>query len=254
MAESTLTLGFPEFRAELGHFVGYGRDSAGWSSAQGTELTALVQAGYRRFLVPSPLPGERVSHEWSFLRVVTTITLTAEDYDTTLPDDFGQIDGSFTFAVNDGWKPVSIVPESMIRDLRQRGTVTGKPEYAAIRPRSSDGASGQRFEVIFWPSPDAAYVLSYRYAVQTYALSASYPYALGGMAHCETVMASILAMGEERLNDMRGTKFAEWMERLVASVERDRKFGAEFFGYNGDGGMRRSSRDSYNVTYGGVQY
>lgn len=257
MAESTLTLGWPELKAEVAFYLGYSRDSGEWAAKEITEIEALVQAGYRQFLNPPGL-GDAPPWEWAFLKPVTTIDTAADDYDYDLPDDFGSIDGDLTFASDDAaYEPVRVIGEGQVRTYRMSGAATqdGVPRRAAIRPKSSDQTAGQRWELILWPTPDAVYTLTYRYFVLTNKLSDAAPYPLGSMAHSETVLASCIDKAALMMDDEKGPRRQEFMERLQSSIAHDRRAGQEFFGYNADNSeLRRFSKYYKQVTYNGQTY
>jgi hypothetical protein len=305
MAESTLSLGYDDFRSEVGLFLGFGADPADWDNGADALIESCVQSGLRQFYHPPPLEAGKSSHQWSFLRPVTslstvvsyssgtiainngetTVTLTdgvwpawsatrgtlliddeeyeiaSRDSDTELtlssawdgdsitdaeytlehsgdydlPDDFGAVDGDFTFAPSEGSPSIRIVGEGQIRAYRQHNAGRSRPRYAAIRPKASDGTSGQRFEVLFAPTPDIEYVLQYRYTVLLNKLTADNPYPVGGMTHAETILASCLAVAEQRGDDEKGIRWERFIERLTASISMDQKAGTpDYFGYNGD--------------------
>ena len=258
MAESTLSLGYPDFVREVALLLGYSQTAGSRTATQTAEIDRLIQSGVRQFYHPPIVPGEAAPHEWSFLTPVKTLVTAADDYDYLLDDDFGGIIGPMTFGVTEGYVPVRVIGEGRIRFLRMRGTVTGKPKFVAIRPRESNMATGQRFEALFWPTPNAIFNLTYKCNALQNKISVSYPYPLGGMAHGETVMESCLAIAEERMDDVgEGTHKAKFLERLAASVSIDRKANSpEYFGYNAD----RSGIDQGNlpkhdyVTYDGTLY
>lgn len=183
-----------------------------------------------------------------------TVRGTGMVYD--LPDDFGAIDGDLTFGRSEFFKSIPIVGEGQIRSLQQRNVSAGNPRFAAIRPLNNDGRSGQRFELLLWPSPDATYNLTYRYKVLAQKLSDTKPYALGGMAMGEVVMASCLAQAENHVNDERGVRQQKFLERLSAQVSADREaITPQFFGYNADGSddankplSRSDLRDGFTST------
>lgn len=170
-----------------------------------------------------------------------------------LPDDFGGVEGDFTFEPNEGFPPLKIVGEGRIRALRQESDSRHRPKYVAIRPKKSDGSSGQRFEAMFWPIPNAVYPLVYRKLVLANALTSDNPHPLGGMAHSQTILASCLAAAESQTEDRRGPKWDEYMTQLGASIEHDKKaYTQEFFGYNydrSDGSEYRRTRVSGLVTH-----
>jgi hypothetical protein len=200
-----------------------------------------------------------LSHEWRFMRPTTTLATVADDYDYTLPDSFGYLIGDFTYASADNrTQHIQIVGEGDIRRMRQGGTVpTGYPRYAAIRPMNTAATTGQRFEAIFFPTPNAIYTLSYQYQVLKDAVTTALPYPFGGAMHAETILQSCLAIAEERSDDVSGLHGAKFIERLKASVSADLRTGAQYFGYNGDnsGGTPDCRRtDDFTLTYNGVEY
>lgn len=238
MAESNLSLAYPEFMSRVGRFLGYGPTSANWSAAQTTQIDEIVQEGYRWFLEPGEDAG-LPPHEWTFLRPATTLATVASDYDYDLPDDFGWLAcQSFTFAttanVSGG---IQIVGEGIIRALREgTGTNTGVPTHVAARPKAATaGATGQRWEAVFYPTPDAIYTLGYRYHVLASKLTTALPYPLGGERHGSTILAACLAVAEKEANDEQGLQFASFLSRMKASIRADQRSEPETYGYCGDG-------------------
>ena len=82
MAESALSLGWTDFKEEVGFFLKYGRDT--WTAAQEAEIEGIVHGGVRRVYYP-PAIGEgkerTVGYEWSWLRPSTTLAQTASSPD-----------------------------------------------------------------------------------------------------------------------------------------------------------------------------
>jgi hypothetical protein len=76
MAESTLTLTYWDALDEVSRMLGWG---TGHTNADRLALVrGLVEAGYRQFLHPLPLPPSQRSHVWSFLSPKTTVTMRTE--------------------------------------------------------------------------------------------------------------------------------------------------------------------------------
>lgn len=232
MSESTLSIELLELRQQVGDYLGWGR--SGWDSTTTDKIDSCIQSGLRQFYVPPVIPGSPVHHVWSFLHPTTTLTTVADTADYDMPDDFGNIEGDLTFDPETTTDPVRVVGEGRMRQLRQDLELTGYPKYAAIRWKAATGESGQRQEILLWPTPDDEYTLYYRYAVLAGKLTTSLSYPLGGMLHAETVLASCLAAAEARYNGGRGQKWNEYVERLAASIAMDRKNAPDFFGYNKD--------------------
>lgn len=185
--------------------------------------------------------------------------------DYRLPDDFGGHDGMFTYGQDEGWQEIPWVGESQVRSQRQFNYGTAKPRMAALKVINPvEGATeGQRFEVMLWPSPDSAYNLTCRYLALTSRLSINNKHPLGGQRHCETILASMLAVGELRRNDEQGPQYADYQRLLAMSVEDDQRFKTpEYLGYNDERsnekrsavrGRRNRGRgyNSYTVTVQG---
>lgn len=258
MAEPTITLAYTDLAQEVGRFLGYGRDSANWSSDQAADVDVCVQGGYRMFLFPPPIPPEREPHRWTFMTPVATLSTVSGDSDYNMPDDFAGLDGSVgTYSAEAGYSPINIISEAGIRDLLASADTSGRPIYCATRPKTFDAATGQRWELLLYPEPDAAYSITYRYTVMPNKLSAGNPYPLGGPMHGDTIMAAVLAFAAKRFNDE--SDMGDFMMRLTASVSLDTASHSAFsLGYNGDnsdsGGLGLRSSRSNTVTYNGVQY
>lgn len=158
------------------------------------------------------------------------------DYD--LPATFGGPSGPMTFAGGSGYCEARRVGEADIRVRRQNmmTAITGPPHHYAVRPKDmATGTVGQRFELLVWPAPDKAYVLTYRYLYLIGEITSGSPFPPGGMMHAETILQSCLAIAERRI-EHRGTKeFAAFMQLLKGSIEHDRRISApDTYGYNGD--------------------
>jgi len=263
MAESSLSLGFPDFQRIVGEYLRYGRDSSNWSTDETSQVDEIIQSGVRQYYFPPAIQNRTSNtgvyyHKWGFLAPTTaTIVTVSATLKYDLPDNFGGIEGPLTFAQDEAWVPIPIVDEVQIRILEQRNS-SGVPQFAAIRPKGVAGSTGQRWEITIWPSPDGVYNLSYRYNVLDSTISASVPYPLGGMSHAEGILQSIMAVAEHRVEEERGIQWQRFMELVTANIHRDMKNNTpEYYGYNRDGSdLSRHANIERNlpVTYKGVKY
>jgi hypothetical protein len=155
-----------------------------------------------------------------------------------LPDNIGYVVDWLTFEAGVGYPPIQLVDESQIRELQEEGTSTGQPRYAAVRAKAPTGTIGQRYEIVFWPTPSSNYTLYYSGIYFPDAPSGT-QYPMGGMPHAETILQSCLAIAEQREDQTRGVQYALFLERLAASIEYDISLEPDFLGYNGDPGTSR---------------
>jgi hypothetical protein len=218
----SLIAGYDDFRLLMSEFLGYGDDSSLWTTSQDAELTRRVEEAYRYCLYPSTIPGERIPHVWNFLEQITTLTTVSDDYDYTLPADFGSMFGDFTFALGTGYGPVKRTSEQTIRTSRQYRDRTGRPEHFALRWRTQTSGMNQQQEVLFWPTPDGTYTLTYQYAILPGLLSKKNPYPLGGPRMSQLMIEACKAVGETVKNGQRGDQWNIFREELMATIQMDK--------------------------------
>lgn len=235
MAESTLSLNLDAIRSAVGHFLGFGRTASAWSTKKLAAIDAAIATGHRQFYVPPPVGGRM--HRWSFLEPRDTIVTVAGTSTYDLPEAFGHLVGTLTFGANEAYRPLRTTGENRIREYLQADASNGIPQAAAVRWKASDGVAGQRQELVLWPTPDAVYNLTYKYAVLPNALTAVKPWPLGGMGYAETILASCLAAAELQEMGARGERYAYFLERLASSIALDRENDPECLGQNLDAGQ-----------------
>lgn len=238
---------FDDIRTRIADNAGYGTDSAQWNADQTDKINNSLKGGLRRFYHTAIIPQIRRSHQWSFLRPVTTIVTVASTSDYELPVWFAGMDGPFTYSTTQLYQAIRICGEGQIRELRAGSSTSGVPMLAAIRPKASTGSHSQRSEVMFWPTPDAAYTLSYRYVAAPDTIESDHPFPLGGEKHAETIMESCLAWFEENYDDQPGVHTQRFMERLASSFSLDAQATEpEFYGVMGNSSRSvRQRRDTH---------
>jgi len=257
MAESSLSVGLPELKQEVGYFLGHGRGGvafADWAARTPDptdEVESVLQSGVRRVYYPM---GAGAGYEWSFLRPTTTLEITDGTGDYDLPDDYGQLIGDLHYPADENRRAIVRVRLGAILEMRSRNDRSDYPAYAAIRSKASTGVTGQRSEILFWPEPSADKTLTYSYEAYSGALTDAAPYPLGGMYLAELYTESCLAVAEQRLNNEVGLHTQAYQVLLADAIARDRKKGARVFGQMGHREPtyeRRCPRD-FEITYGGV--
>lgn len=257
-AESELSITYANLLSEVGAFLGYGHDPADLTEAQLSECDRYVQAGVRRFYYPPAVQGVEAGYPWSFLSPVATLATVSGQETQDLPADLGRVLGQFHYATDQHRLSVVQIPEDRFRAVKSSTVGSGAPTAACVRHKPKQPGTGQRLEVSWWPAPDAAYTLTFRYEAFAGKLSEDNPYPLGGMRHGELLVQSCLAVAELRANDERGPHALEFDRLLAAAVEQDRRVGAQFFGAMGDRSgdavvlpRRGDTGSTYPITYKG---
>jgi hypothetical protein len=259
MAESGLSIGYAELVGEVGKFLGYGYKAyASYLAAQQAIINRVVQSGVRRVYYPPAVDANTMAYEWSWLRPTTTLAVVSGTYDYDLPDDFGRVVGAFYYPPEEYKQPICEVSVGRILALLSYEALSGHPLYFATRFKASDGTTGQRQSVLFYPTPDDSRTLSYEYEAFSGALSSTYPYPLGGMKLAELYIESCLAVAETRMKDEIGIHTQTYQALLIDAIARDKKNGPLFFGSMGNRDekllefRRGLTGGTYPITYKGV--
>lgn len=210
------------FSREVGAFMGYGYNPNYWSYDQERKVNSIVQSGFRQFYSPPPVEGSG-TYEWSFLRPVKSMSLTTDTSEYDLPTDFGYVVDDMTYSVNSKEMRIQVVSDATLRSQQSGASASGAPKYCCVRPKATDYTAQQAWELSFYPTPDKAYTVKYRYNVSPPDASSANLYPLGGRSHAETVLASCLAVAEISKDGKQGAQHERFRERLAASVLLDKK-------------------------------
>ena len=225
----------------MADFLGIGRNTEGtgneWDTADEHRLSEVINSGYWQFLYPPILQNESTAHRWLFMRPDYPFSTVASTYLYDMPADFGAIAADIHYATNsDDSRVIRQVSPGIIDRERSKNSVSGRPAYFAMRPKSVAETSRQVTEMMLFPTPDAAYALVAYYDVSPVRLSGTYPYPLGGQPHSATILQSCRDIAAQWYKEQpAGPEHELFMQRLQASVEYDRRHSPAFLGYNNDG-------------------
>lgn len=268
MAESTLSLQYKDLERAIGIFLGYGRGAAfgdtAFTTLQQDVIDQCLASGLRQFYWPKAPDGTGATYEWSFLKPVGVLPIPINVQTVPLYDDFGGMEGQGYLSAGKStqWWPLDFVGigEVLMR-YSELPTTTGRPILIAVEPlKGTTAQQGTRYQLHIWPITDQPYSLKFQYYVNPDYINTAFPYHMGGAIHAETVRAACLKAAEATLDDQRGLWAVEFEERLLASINADRKLKPQTLGYNGDQSDKRyrwNRGDQHGwteVTVRGVQY
>jgi len=203
------------------------------TDAQKAAAKRIANDGYMEFLR---------DHDWAFMTPEASLAVVSGDEVTDLPADFGQMMDDFSFdptgSVSNRIRPLS---SAEIRRLKTATSNTAGPvTHYAIQAKPFVPATGQRYEVLWYPVSNAARVLYYRYRCAATEMTSDAEYPLGGQQHAWTIRQSCLAMAEKEKGSVKGHHHAIYHEQaLPASVRRDAEQRQDNLGYMGDASIYR---------------
>ena len=259
--ESTLNIKKADLESKVGHFLGYGRGTNGsettWSTEQTNIINDCVESGQRQFYTPPHIDGYGC-YQWTFLCPVTTLSLPSGAQGLDLPDDFGNLEGPIAVSTSSGVIQELTLTGDVRRMYAANPTATGAPRFASIEAlRGGTQNSATRFYLAVWPEAEQAYTVTLQYSILADALNAARPYILGGAAHAETILESMLAIAEQRYHHIvNGLHQQLFMSRLLSSIQHDIRMKPHQLGRNTDRrrtGLWRYIGSDQLVTIGGVE-
>jgi len=224
MAESTYSLDKEALDERIGHFLGHGATTGNFSTGQQANIDRVREEGLMNFYN---------AYDWTFLTPSTTLSITADDYDIDLPDNFGWILGSFHYSTDDAYNTLKMTSVGRIMELRAGSDATGIPREFAISVKSNDASTTARYEVLLYPTPGSAYTLNYRYNVIRDAITTT-QYPLGGALFRTVMTEACLAAAEAQLDDTIGLHENRYRMMLQDSIRIDKMNKPKFFGKNLD--------------------
>jgi hypothetical protein len=218
----SLQITYDEIRREVGRFLGYNRDPDEWSADATTDVADAIKSGQRNFYWPNV--GEQ-RYSWSFLRKRADVTLSVGEDTYALATDFEGLLEGFSYSAGAGKRRVARVSEEDLLAWQGKNEQSGAPEYCALRAVQPEEGQSMRWEVVFYPTPDKAYTLSYRYSLSPTELGELNQYHLGGAAHSECVLEACLAAAEKTVLPEHGNGIHA--ERFQALLQASLKIDSE---------------------------
>ena len=194
------------------------------TNAESRECEADVRSGMSRFYMPPPLTPDEAPWTWTFLNANASINLTSPTTTYDLPTDFATMSGDFTYAAAGVDRlRISQVSYEDLTSMQTSNPTSGTPKYFCVSQKASTaGATKSRYEVMFFPTPNASLTVNYRYMRSPAALSSSSTYAFGSDLHTECAAAAIRSVCEERTGNQQGVEWQKFMALLGASVRADK--------------------------------
>jgi len=242
---ATLALTYSELYERVAKFLGtYG--SSGPSGDNLTDAKAIVNDAYTKFIT---------ARRWTFLKPSDTLVTMTNQYIYEMPELFSALLTNFQYDADKGFPDIEEVSVDQIMSLRSTNTYTRYPDVYALRPQKHDNAIGQRWEVLFYPTPDTSYTLHFRYNILGSKLENDTDIPLGGVEHAQLIRQMAIAEAELSKDKTLGPQAAIADRMLSTAVLEDTKRNPHTLGYNGSGYSASpfdTARGSYrinNVTY-----
>lgn len=215
---AVIRLRFMDLYAEVADYLGYGRSPTGTNA---TEVKRLVNEAYRDFLSGRDPRGGL--HRWSFMEAVGSTGGSAGDFDIGMTADFADMVSDIGYTAGSGLGPLRSIPAYYIRQQMGYNSTRGRPTHYAVESLSGWTVTGQRWQFLLYPIPDAEYTYHYRYRPIAEDLTGDTDYARGGGEHSQTLLQMCLAAAERRKNDGQ-TAHQELAEKALAlSIDNDNR-------------------------------
>lgn len=235
-----------------------GTATAFTSSMVGAVMTLNVSSAYPysgSYTIASYQSPGQVTLSNTGVNQATATTFSVNYYTYNLPANFGGIVGPLQYAVgmSEYYPPVRITKEVEVRRRLADYMLVMRPEIAAIvspatmsfsdlaltNPQltnvSTDVTQGTSWQIMFYPVPDAMYVLSYTMKAMPFMLDATNQYPLGGNVISQLIDSACMAASERLLDDSEGIYNRKFESLLAAAIDYDRSaMSPDTLGYTTD--------------------
>lgn len=211
---ASLALTFQEMYQQVQKFLGtYGTSGATADSSAETDSKYYVNKAYRRLIV---------AYKWTFLIGYTSLSTAQGTLTYELPLGFRGLRTPFTFTDVVGYPPLTSRTVDEIVEMDNYGVFNSWPQYYAIRAGQYTKELGQRFEVMFWPTPLTTYDLFYSYHIMPQKLESNADIPMGGPEFAECMMQMCLGVAEEEKDEQgRGPQMAAAQSQLTTLITAD---------------------------------
>ena len=209
-----MTVSFSSLQETIGR-VFFGKRS-GFSPAEAADINDIIKTG---------LQSVYRAHQWSFLRPTKSIVTEADENTYDLPTGYdGIVDNLLTWPEGEGYySPLPIVPWSDIRRKVTQDDTTARPLCAAIVAAEYDATAGSKRQIVFWPTPNAAYTLSAEMRLRWTMIDAGNPYPIGGEIVADAITEACLAAAERFLDGAPGVHAEAFNQALAAAIFADKE-------------------------------
>lgn len=197
---ANLCLTFSDVYNLVSEYLGFG------STPTGTNLTKvknIVHRGYRQFL--NPVDGRTGrGYIWSFLKKESMLVTKEGVSEYELPSDFGclwygpKYDNDMHYP---NPQPTSI---ETVRVWLSTDTSNNYPQLYSIVSDVYNPLIGQKYKIVFYPSPNSNYLLRYGYITEPPKLSNDTDIFAGGTRTSEAILETCLAVAEQQEDDIIG--------------------------------------------------
>lgn len=217
-----LVLTFQELYNRVSKFLGtYG--SSGPSGDDLTDAKEIVNDAYRRFLD---------AREWSFLKREYQLITSNNTFIYQLPEDFATLIGTINYGADENYPPLEQRSINQIRKEKADNDWTSYPELFAIKSSHSK-EFGQRWELILYPTPDAAYPLWFFYKIEPLKLEEDSDIPVGGSEFSGALRQLCLAEAESNRDEQAGIQEQKASIMLADAMRKDMIKAPHNLGYFG---------------------
>lgn len=146
--------------------------------------------------------------------------------DVPLPDAFEAISGDSDLTYYHDqtcWYPsVKQRPDVAIRRLEQRMPEYGRPHFYAVRKDEFDPTVGSRRSLVFYPTPDAEYILRVPMILRPVMIDTVNEYPIGGEQLSQLILEACLASAEHNFEEREHVHEKRFVELVGLAIQKDK--------------------------------
>lgn len=227
---ANLQLSFSDIYGRVCEFVGWGSSP---SDANVVKAKAIVCRAYRQFLYPINRKTGH-PHTWSFLHKHGKFLTESGKWEYQLPVDFANQMFWFEHDESTSYPPITFEAYRKLLRMRVLSSGSSYPTRFSIRTANYDQVIGQQYEVCFYETPNATYVLPFCYVFTPLKLSNATDIPIGGILACEALLETSLAVAETQEEEKIGIHTQLSIQLTQDLINNDMALVPDTVGYNLD--------------------
>jgi len=208
------------------------------------EAQKIVNDAYRNFVT---------SYDWSFLKPEWQLTTIVNQWEYELPQDYKRLITPLHFSLSDAYPPVR---ETTYEDIIYRRSVSDidmYPERYATRAGTYDKDIGQRYMIVFYPTPDSSYTLHGRMEIMPVKLDSDADLPIGGAEFSGVLKQLCLAEAESSQDEVVGVQQQKAQAMLGQAMMNDSRKNPRTLGYLADKYYQNVVPSNWDVARGGAR-
>lgn len=187
----------------------------------------ILMVNSRYYSVASRGSNTQITLDNTSVTVATASSYSLAKPEIDMPAAFDSVANDSDLAYypgEDSWyRPVNWRHDATIRSLEASNPEFGRPCAYSVRTKTFDPTVGSRKALVFYPAPDAAYVMRVPMILRPIDLDESNEYPIGAEMLSQVILEACLASAEHNYEEREHVHEKRFMEMIALAIRNDQE-------------------------------